>query len=207
VSFWRIIVSEAEIEKSMLENAVFQQLFLGSNRIMGKNPDNPMQLTGIGQILRRFIADLKSQLDLLKNQKLGEFLQYFEQRFNLSLKDVKERIELNFEGMGNLEGQETVVLYMVLTKLLEHLRETGYRTWGANMIKETYEQMSGKKFTQPIADKVQNLAALNEENISLLYNLSFLAFLCDSYNNKKMIVTLKRLVSIRINRIVEKLMS
>lgn len=189
----------------MLENAVFQQLFLGSNRIMGKNPDNTMQLTGIGQILRRFISDIKSQLDLLKTKRLQDFLDYFEKRFNLSLKDVKERVELNFEGMGDLEGQETVVLYMVLTKLLEHLRENAYRMWGNDAIKETYESVSGHKYDDKIAEKVQNMAALNEENISLLYNLSFLAFLCDSYNNKKMIITLKRLVSTRVNRIVAQL--
>lgn len=196
-----------DIETSMLENAVFQQLFAGSNRIMGKNPANTMQITGVNLLLRRFIYDLRFHMNWVKQQKLDDFLAYFAKRFNVNLDEVKERIESNFAGMGNLEGQETVVIYMTLTKLLENLREQAYKQYGRDAIENAFKETTGKNFGDKEAEKIQNLAALNEENISLLYNLSFVAFLAISYNNKALSSTVKRLVSTKVNKIVEKIQS
>jgi hypothetical protein len=205
-------MSESSDEtQSLLENAVYQQLFNAqdNNKICGKNPDNTMQVTGVDQLLDSFLTDLKKNLELLKKQKLKEFLQTYEKRFHINLKDTLERIEANFEGMGGmemLEGQETVLYYMVLTKLLEALREYSYNSWGSDRIKEIYEEQAGKKFNDVAKDKIQNLAALNEENISILYNLSFIAMLSTSYGDKKFITTLKRLVTTRINKIVKQIL-
>jgi hypothetical protein len=191
--------------QDMLEQAVYQQLFCGENRIMGKNPANTMQLSGVDKLFDKFISELKDNLELITNKKLKNFLDIFENRFSLSLKGVKTRIETNLEGMGDLEGQEIVMIYMVLTKLLEALRETSYNKFGNQRIIDSYELQSKKKFTNKIKEKIQKLAALNEENISLLYNLSFVGLLAASYNLGNLSKTVKRLLSTRINRIIKKI--
>ncbi len=202
-------ISSMEINtQEMLENAVYQQLFLGGKRIMGKNPENTMQLTGVDEILTKFIGDLDKSLPLLSHFKVHEFISHFAQLFSVDLSATENRIQTNFEGMGGidqLKGQETIVYYMVMTKLLESLRETAYKQWGFERIKNSYEKQTHRKFSNEIHHKIQNLAALNESNISLLYNLCFILLLTTAYEKNKFSTTLKRLTSVRINKIIDKI--
>ncbi len=194
--------------QEMLENAVYQQLFLGGKRIMGKNPENTMQLTGVDDILTKFIGDLRKSLPLLSNFKVHEFISHFAQLFSIDLSSTEERIQTNFEGMGGidqLKGQETILYYMVMTKLLESLRENAYKQWGFERIKESYEKQTNHEFSKEIHQKIQNLAALNESNISLLYNLCFILLLTTAYEKNKFSTTLKRLTTVRINKIIDKI--
>lgn len=196
--------------RNLLENAVYQQLFDTSDktRICGKNPDQTMQLTGVDKLLEAFITDIANTLNVIKEGNIGKFLTNFESKFGIALSETKERIESNFEGMGGIDamaGQETIVVYMVLTKFLEALREFGYNQWGSNRINEAFKEQLGKKFDEEANQRLQKLAALSEENISILYNLSFIALLSTVYGDKRVITTLKRLVTTRVNKIVAKI--
>ncbi|MHA1583954.1 MAG: hypothetical protein ACTSWL_01755 [Promethearchaeota archaeon] len=173
---------------------------------MGKNPENTMQLTGVNMLLSRFIHDLQYNLQLLSKHKIQEFLEIYENTFKLDLKPTLNRINANFEGMGGIEvlsGQETILYYMVLTKLLEALREKAYQKWGFSQIKEQISKISKHKIDNDTLHKIQHLAALNEQNISLLYNLSFIRMLVEIYGSKKFNITMKRLISLRVNRIIK----
>ena len=196
------------IPQDLLEHAVYQQLFSGGVRIMGKNPANTMQLTGIEELLGLLIKDLEQRLHLIGSGQFARFLQEFEKMFDLDLSPTLERIQTNIGAMGvNADSKEpdVMIYYMIITKLLEALREHAYSQWGYRQIKEKYIQLSGHTFTDKVGDKLQKLAALNEENISLLYNLSFILMLGLHYGSKKFQTTIKRLTTVRINRIVEKI--
>ena len=180
--------------KEMLENAVFQQVFntQNENQIMGKNPENKMQLTMAEPLLNQFLEELGSNLSKLGELDIKGFIKIFEKRFSIDLSSTNERIMNNFEGMGGIEvvkGQDTLINYMTLTKLLEAVREYAYTTIGLARIEETYRIKHNihdlKPLKQGFYDKIQNLAALNEENISLLYNMSFIAILEFNYAGKK----------------------
>lgn len=194
-----------EIIQNMLEQAVYQQLFVGGNRIQGKNPEYSMQITGSGEILSKFMDRLRKTIPLLIQHDSKTFLQTFENEFHLSLAEVKERVETNFAGMGDLSGQEIIIVYMVLTKFLEHIREYAYNHWARTRIEKDYQELSGKPFNSRAQDRLQMLAAMNDPNITLLYNLAFIAMLAEVYGDKKLITTTRRLVTVKINLIVKKI--
>ena len=196
-----------EIPRDLLEHAVNQQLWSGGARIMGKNPANTMQLTGVENLLKLLLKDLDHHLYWIGEGQVSKFLHEFGKMFNLDLSLTLERIQTNLGAMGaynDSEQPDVMAYYMVITKLLEALREHAYQMWGYRQIQEKYAQ-SGHAFTEKVGDKLQRLAALNEENISLLYNLSFILMLSLHYGNKKFQTTIKRLTTVRINRIVEKI--
>ncbi len=200
---------EEDHVQDMLEQAVYQQLFCSGEgeRIMGKNPEYTMQYTGIEKLLDEFIEELRVNLPKILDLKIADYLKVFEKRFGVDLSTTEDRILTNFEGMGGLEfvkDQPTMLIYMVLTKMIEAIREYGYAKWGRGRIIEQYEEFSGKKFTKKIDEKINNLAALNNRSISLLYNLSFITLLNESYAKGKDLTTAKRLTTMKVNTIVKK---
>ena len=108
--------------------------------------------------------------------------------------------------MGNLEGQENVKIYMVLTKFLGRLREISYKTYGYARLIQTYEEKTKNPFSPEIKEKIINLSELSEGNISILYNLSFIYMLSQMYPIKKFHKTVKRLLTLRVNRIIDKVL-
>lgn len=201
-------MSSNNTERDMLENAVYQQLFLGKKQIQGKNPEHTMQLTGIEKLLDKFIDDLAAHLHFILEHKIQKFIDYFQKKFNLDLHATYERIMENLNNMGgieNFEGQETVIIYIILTKLVEALREHSYQIWGKKRIAEDFEANFRKKFGSEEEQELQNLAATNNPNISLLYNLSFIMLLVNVYGSEKFQTTVKRLTTLRVNRILKKL--
>lgn len=198
-------IAENELT-DMLKQAVYQQLFLGANRIMGRLPNTTMQMKDVGEILNKFILEIKENLFLLQQKNFDDFLKYFENAFKFDLREVKKKIYDNFREMGDLDGDEIIIIYMVLTKLLEKLREESYLLYGFEHIIETYEKNSRKKFTENIRSRLQKLAATNNENISLLYNLCFIRSLSEVFKNKAIEINAKKQITKKVNLIVEKLM-
>ena len=58
----------------MLQHAVYQQLFLGNDKIMGRMPSDSMSLKDTGLLLTKFINKLKENLTILDPQNLSVFL-------------------------------------------------------------------------------------------------------------------------------------
>lgn len=197
-------MSEEELDE-LLEKAVFQQLFLGKDQIMGRMPQNTMHLKDIGTLITLFIEDIKKNLNLVNKDNLETFIQYFEKMFGFNLDETRERLQNNFAEMDDLTGQEIMVLYMVLTKLLENIRELSYFKNGLDKIKEAYLENYNKEIDNSTIEKMQTLGATGDKDISLLYNLCFLQLLANSYQIASISTNLKRQITIKINSILKKI--
>lgn len=195
-----------EMTEEMLEKAVHQQLFLGDDEIMGRMPANTMHFKDIGWLLSEFIRNIKKKLHLINPEDFDDFLSYFEDIFDLDLGETRKRVKNNFIGMGDLSGQEIVVLYMVLTKLLENVREQAYRKFGYERIEQEFEERTGHKVDPESMERIQTLGAIGERNMSLLYNLCFIRLLADKFNKKNMVTNAKRQITMKINQLFDKLL-
>ncbi len=175
---------------------------------MGKNPENTMQLTGVSHLLRHFIDEVKQNISLIDYEKIDPFVLVFERRFDMNLTNSKQKIQNNIKEMGDwgsMDGQEIMIYYTILTKLLEAIREYSYNSYGLLKIKETWKKQTGKHFSGKPKAALQKMAALNKPDVSILYNLSFIAHLAQAYQDSRLIPTTKRLITLRVNRIVREL--
>lgn len=193
-------ISEGQLAE-MLEQAVFQQLFLGQNRIMGRIPKDTMSMKDVGKILIRFINFIKINLNDFDLEELDVFLGLFETKFNMELGSVQDKVLANFREMDDLAGQEIIILYMVLTKLLESLREQSYIKYGFDQIKCQYIQDYKQEDNEIILKKLQHLSSMGDVNLSLLYNLCFIRLLAEGFGDKKISANSKRQITIKINNI------
>jgi hypothetical protein len=188
----------------LLQQAVYQQLFLSKDKIMGRMPHNVMQFKDVGFLLDKFIEEIYSHVDLLNPEEIDTFFYFFEDKFQMDVSAVREQIHHNFEGMGDLNGQGLMVIYMVLTKLLERTREQAYKRYGVSRIKREFEEKSNLKF-KDIKEEFQLLAQTSDPSISLLYNLCFIRLLAYSFDEKRILSNAKRQITMKINDVLNKI--
>jgi len=190
---------------TLLRQAVYQQLFLSKDKIMGRMPQNVMQFKDVGFLLDNFIDHISEQVDLLNPKEVDAFFRFFENKFKMDFSPVREQIKHNFEGMGDLSGQALMIVYMVLTKLLESTREQAYKKFGLSRIQKEWE-FTTKQHFHGIREDFQLLAQTSDKSISLLYNLCFIRLLAEVFDEKHILKNAKRQVTIKINDVINKML-
>ena len=202
-------MTEAQVPEfditTLLRQAVYQQLFLSKDKIMGRMPQNVMQFKDVGLLLDKFIDRIYEQVDLLNPEHVDAFFEFFENKFKMDLTPVREQIKHNFEGMGDLNGQALMIVYMVLTKLLESTRERAYKRYGLKRIEEEYEKHAKQEF-RGVREEFQLLAQTSDKSISLLYNLCFIRLLAETFNEKLILKNAKRQITLKINDVLKKML-
>jgi len=200
-------IIQDKIYDEMIEKAVYQQLFLGKDRIMGRMPETTMQFKNVEKLLTNFINSLSTKLNELDFNNIEEIIKYFENIFNLDLNESRERIKNNINEIDDISNQEILIFYMILTKILENIREQAYYNFGINVLIEKYEQITNFKFNDEVKQKIQKMSALGDKDISLLYNLCFIQLLAQVYKEQNILTNAKRQISKKITLIIKNINS
>jgi len=205
-SEFKIEINKVEEIKadSMLEEAIYQQLFLGVNRIMGiYNEKNSQQqkgivIAGIGKLLKNFINELKLKFKLIYEKKIDDFITSCEQRFNIDLKSEKNELESQLSIIDDWESQKLTMIYVVLTKILESFRRNAFEYIGLKSLLEIYREFLNNPVAQlpsTILMKLKKLSDINDEDIVLLNNLAFLCWLSKFYNDVDIYINIERIMT------------
>jgi len=167
-----------------------------------------MQLKDSGRILDKLIQVFKDNAHLIMKGKTDVFFTTAEKLFEIDLSEIKEHVANNIQAMGEMNSdldQQIMMLYMTLAKMLEHMRESIYKTYVLDVIRTNYERESGKKFSDEGRKKMTRLSEVGDDDLSLLYNLSFVRLLAEKFNDKPVETNLKRQMTMRINSFVKKM--
>jgi hypothetical protein len=192
--------------ESALEKVIFQQLFLGSDNILGKFKSESFSDRGFTELLHIFTEDIKSHIKLiLKENRLSFFFKYFSNKYEVDFLDIQIPLELNIGILMEKKGQEFMMVYLVLTKFLEKLREHAFSSEGKNFIDQTYRKLSGKPLPETHLKKIKQLIQDNDDDVSILYNLSFMVWLSKINYEEQIDNNAEQLFLIQANKILANL--
>ena len=189
------------------DNLVNQQFYRGGqDKIIGRTPQISLKIRTSGQIIQKFKDLFNDNINLFLKGKYFEFLLPFkkieglnEDLINEIYEELKEKIEVLKE---NVADEEIVILYtMVISVLITKIRELHFDNAIAE-IKKRAKAKSSKLTEDKIQKGLNNLYMRNNDNVSILYNLSYLDALASSFNYKKVARVAKIQKGKYINKIV-----
>jgi hypothetical protein len=148
-------------------------------------------------------------LGLFLDGKYLEFLSLFKRIKGLDenyIEEIYQDLQLKFENLKDVDNINTVILYsLLLNSLISSIRDLNF----GEALKEIKKRILNKlKINEnKIQDELDKLFMKNDKNISILYNLSYLDTLAESFNYKKVARICKIQKSKFMNRIVEIIIS
>jgi len=198
------------------DNLVSQQFYKdGQDIIIGRTPDVKVKISKSGQIIKKF-------KDLF-NENLKYFLEGNYKKFLLPFKKIKgineetiQQIHKDLENkLAHFKGENSetgnVILYtLVLSALISRIRDIHFNDSIEEVRKRISKKLSKKSCSlseDDIQEALDNLFMRNNKNISILYNISYLCALAESFNYKKVAHICKIQRSKFINRIVKMIYS
>ena len=194
------------------DNLVNQQFYKdGQDIIIGRTPDIKVKISKSGQIIKKFKDIFNDNLQYFLEGNYKKFLHPFKKIKGIneeSIQQIYKEVESKLEHFRD-ENSETgnVILYtLVLSALISRIRDIHFNESIEEVKKRTSKKsakMSSGLSEDEIQNALDNLFMRNNKNISILYNISYLCALAESFNYKKVAHICKIQRSKFINRIVE----
>ena len=191
------------------DNLINQQFYNGKDIIIGRTPEVSIKISNSGQIVRKFKDLFNQNLNLFLEGKYLEFLKLFKRIKGIDenyIKEIYQDLQLKFESIKEAENINTVIIYtLVLNSLISSIRDLNFE----DAIREVKKRILKKSILHEdtIQEELDMLFMKNDNNISILYNISYLDTLAESFNYKKVAHICKIQESKFINRIVRKIIS
>ena len=195
---------------SATNNLVNQQFYKAkSDIIIGRTPEISLKISNSGQVIRKFKDLFIKNLDLFLEGKYYKFLKEFKKIKGLDdnyIDEIYQDLQLKFENLKDTENINKIVEYsLVLNSLISSIRDLNFN----ETVKEIKKRIL-KKTNMPeqkIQEELDKLFMRNDDNISILYNLSYLDTLAESFHYKKVAHICKIQKSKFMNQIVRLVIS
>lgn len=192
------------------DNLINQQFYTGGHDIIiGRTPEVSIKICNSGQIIRKFKDLFNQNLQLFIEGKYLEFLRLFKKIKGLDenyIKEIYQDLQLKFETLKEAENINTVIIYsLVLNSLISSIRDLNF----GESIREIKKRVlkKSKISENKLQAGIDTLFMRNNNNISILYNISYLDTLAESFNYKKVAHICKIQKSKFMNRIVKLILS
>ncbi len=191
--------------ESALEKVIYHQLFLGSDNIMGKSESKSVEIQGLRELLKCFMNDITSKIKLILSKRLNLFFHFFTQRYNIDFQEIQSGLEASISGLHQEVGEGYMMAFIVLTKFIEKLREHAFDHEGKNYLDQTFRKLIGKPLPRPYHERIKTFVAAEDEEIMILYNLSFMAWLNKTYIEDRIKTNVNEVLVNQANLVLTKL--
>jgi len=188
------------------DNLINQQFYMGgSDTIIGRTPEVQLKIKNSGQIIQKFKDMFNDNLNLFLEGKIKDFILLFDKIKGMSINDLMEiyqDMELKLEALRGSELELVVLYTIVLSSIVTQIRDYHFQA-SIEEIKRRIRKKSKKISEQEIQEILNGLFMRNHPHISILYNISYIDALAESFNYSKVAHICKIQKSKYMNRIVE----
>lgn len=155
----------------------------GNDLLMGKNVKDFIPLPGLEKLLHDFIYDLDDSFSFIYKKDVEGYLRALQKKLQLNLMSLKENLLENIANMIEIDSDDVMIYYLVITKTLEFIRESIYEQKYEAIITQIYEEIYHKKITPKILQLITEKDNSGDSILSLLFNLLFIEFLANYYKD------------------------
>ena len=187
------------------DNLIKQQFYVGgSDIIIGRTPEISIKIKNSGQIVKKFESLFNENLQYFLE---GQYMNFFKPFMKIKgmdenhISEIYQDIQIKLAAMHGTEFDVVLMYTIVISSLTTSIREIQFNDSLQEIIVKAKKQSANLSKKQ-IQGKLEKLFMRNNENISILYNLSYIAALAESFNYLKTARICKIQRSKYINRIV-----
>ncbi|MHA1349797.1 MAG: hypothetical protein ACTSSC_04260 [Promethearchaeota archaeon] len=177
----------------------------GSDIIIGRTPEISIKIKNSGQIIKKFENLFNENLQYFLE---GQYMNFFKPFAKIKgidenhIREIYQDIQIKLAAMHGTEFDVVLMYTIVVSSLTTSIREIQFNDSLQEIIVKAKKQSANLSKKQ-IQDKLEKLFMRNNKDLSILYNLSYIDALAESFNYLKTARICKIQKSKYINRIVE----
>ena len=191
-------------------NLINQQFYMeGTDTIIGRTPEVHLKVRKSGQLIQKFKNLFNDNVNLFLEGKIKDFVALFKNikgLDNQTLKEITEEIDAKLETLKGVDVDMIVLYTLVISSIITRIRDLHFNL-SIDEVRRRAKERASKITDSQIKQTLDNLFMRNNGNISILYNISYLGALADTFNYKKISHVCSIQKSKFINRVVKIIMT
>ncbi len=187
------------------DNLIKQQFYLsGSDTIIGRTPEISIKIKSSGLIVKRFKDLFNDNIQFFLEGNYMSFFQPFKIIKGIDdnyIREIYQDIQIKLTAMHGTDFDVVILYTIVLSSLITSIRDIHFNKSVQEVIRRVGKK-SDKLSQKQIQIELDKLYMHNNKNVSILYNISYLDALAESFHFMKTARICKIQKSKYINRIV-----
>jgi hypothetical protein len=176
------------------DNLIEQQFYKnGSDTIIGRTPEISVRIKNSGLVIKKFKALFYKNIHLFLEEKYSKFFAPFKKIKGMDdnyIKEILQDIQIKLATMHGTKFDMLILYTIVLSSLISKMRDIHFKGSVDEIVNRV--RIKNKNVNQNgIKRELDKLFMRNNKNVSILYNLSYLDALAESFNFKKVAQTCK----------------
>ena len=205
------LIIDATLERlyDATDNLIKQQFYKSeSDTIVGRTPEISIKIRNSGQIIQRY--------ENLFNQNIrffldGDYMKFFLPFMKIKgvdenhIREIYQDIQIKLAAMHGTDFDTVLMYTIIVSSLTTSIREIQFNQSVQEIIARVRKEANSLSVKQ-IKKELEKLFMRNDKNVSILYNISYLTALAESFNFRKTTRTCKIQRSKFINLIVNSIL-
>jgi len=191
------------------DNLIKQQFYKsGSDTIIGRTPEVSIKIKNSGQIIKKYENLFNQNMHLFLE---GDYMKFFTPFKRIKgvdenhISEIYQDIQIKLAAMHGTDFDTVLMYTIVVSSLTTSIREIQFNESVKEIIVRARKKTKSLSVKQ-IEKELEKLFMRNDKNVSILYNISYLTALAESFNFMKTTRTCKILRSKHINLIVNSIL-
>ncbi len=188
------------------DNLIKQQFYQSGNDVItGRTPEISIKIKNSGQIIKKYENIFNENLHYFLE---GQYMNFFKPFMKIKgidenhIREIYQDIQIKLAAMHGTEFNVVLMYTIVVSSLTTSIREIQFNYSLQDIIVRAKKQSANLSKKQ-IQGELEKLFMRNNKNVSILYNLSYIDALAESFNYLKTARICKIQKSKYINRIVD----
>ncbi|TFG16250.1 MAG: hypothetical protein EU531_07105 [Promethearchaeota archaeon] len=176
------------------DNLIEQQFYIkGADKIIGRTPEISVRIKNSGLVIKRFKTLFYENLHLFLEEKYHSFFAPFREIKGMDdnyIQEILQDVQIKLATMHGTKFDVLILYTIVLSSLISKMRNIHFKDSVDEVIKRV-KIKNHKMSDNEIKRELDKLFMRNNKNISILYNLSYMDALAESFNFTKVAQTCK----------------
>lgn len=161
---------------------VYQQFYDEEDKVIfDRTKKIRLLIPGVDKVIATFLAEFTKLLPLVQGKNYSAYLEQLAQHLPFNVETVRTKFQEMRAKLGEEEMSESIVTTFLIGEVLNYLRDAEFKAAMAEIKRQAMVHSKSPAADGFIDMKISKFASMNDLNISLLYNLSFLRFLVAQY--------------------------
>ncbi|TFF85905.1 MAG: hypothetical protein EU517_01120 [Promethearchaeota archaeon] len=188
------------------DNLIEQQFYkAGADTIVGRTPEISVRIKNSGLVIKRFKTLFYNNISFFLEKKYRNFFTPFKEIKGMDdnyIQETLQDIQIKLATMQGTELDDLILYTIVLSSLISKMRNIHFKESVEQIVKKV--KLRNTEVTRnEVKKQLDMLFMRNNKNVSILYNLSYMDALAESFNFKKVAQTCKIQKGRFMNKTVE----
>ncbi len=175
---------------------------------MGRTPEISIKIRNSGQIVQKYENLFNQNIQFFLEGDYMKFLSHFKKIKGVDenhIREIYQDIQIKLTAMHGTDFDTVLMYTIVVSSLTTSIREIQFNKSVQEIIARARTKVKSLTVKQ-IEKELEKLFMRNNKNVSILYNISYLTALAESFNFMKTVRTCKIQRSKYINLIVNSIL-